>query len=79
MSSLTTPGDWKDEWPPERIKDLRTALSMTQKEMGQEIWAGSESGARKNLNRLERGHLKPTASVVRTLNRLQERVEDEGA
>jgi transcriptional regulator with XRE-family HTH domain len=63
--------DWKRYWTPDRIRELRGALGQTQKEMGREIWSGSEATVRKNLANLERGSTRPSASAARALERLE--------
>jgi len=61
-----------EEWPPDKIKELRKTLGMTQAEMGQEIWDASEATAQKNLSNLETGKYEPSAAVRRHLQRLRQ-------
>ena len=67
--------DWQTYWTPERIKKLRSERGLTQKEMGGLIWEGTLATARKNYANLERGATAPSASVARTLRRLEDELD----
>ena len=66
-----------ETWTPERIRELRKELKMSQAAFGQEIWDASPATAQKNTSRLENGHVEPSAAVRRTLQRLERLAEDD--
>jgi len=66
-----------DEWTPQRIRELRDDLQMSQAVFGQEIWDADSPTAQKNVSRLENGHVDPSAAVRRTLERLEEALEEQ--
>jgi predicted transcriptional regulator len=64
-------------WTPDRIRTLRKRLQMSQSVFGQEIWDAGPATAQKNTSRLENGHVEPSASVRRTLQRLEEALQEQ--
>ncbi|MFB6271893.1 MAG: helix-turn-helix domain-containing protein [Salinibacter sp.] len=66
-----------DPWTPDRIRNLRKKLKMSQAAFGQEIWDASPATAQKNVSRLENGHVEPSAAVRRTLQRLERLAESD--
>jgi DNA-binding transcriptional regulator YiaG len=67
--------DMTEEWTPERIRDLRDRLGMSQAAFGQELFDDDPHPAQTRVSRIERGKVKPSSAARRTLRRLERVVE----
>lgn len=70
MSKRVTP-ETAEDWPAERIKSLRARTGLNQTQFGLLCFAYGEHSAQTAVSRLERGKVKPSAALVRTLQRLE--------
>jgi len=66
-----------EKWTPDKIRELRDRLGMSQAAFGQELFDDDPGPAQTRVSRIERGKVRPSSAARRTLRRL-ERVLEHG-
>jgi len=64
-----------EDWPPQRIKDLRSAMGLSQGPFGMRVFDYDESAAQAHVSKLESGKIRPSAAARKTLERLEREVQ----